>query len=107
MKIKKIPFSLATWVLMAGASLTIGLLVFGGTLAIWPVLPAAVAAFVLSVAYEGEIYLQNIKGSLKKLFKSNQLERQLAKACLLEHFPNVMGHDYCSTLWPRKVTHLE
>ncbi len=72
---------------MAGASLTIGLLSFGGILAVWPVLPAAVAAFVLSVAYEGEIYLQNIKGSLKKLFKSRQLERQLAKACMLEHFP--------------------
>ena len=71
---------------MAGASLTIGLLSFSGILAIWPaVLPLAFGAFVLSVAYEGEIYLKNIKGSLKKLFKSNQIERQLAKSCLLEH----------------------
>ncbi len=78
---------------MAGASLTIGLLSFGGILAIWPILPLAFAGFVLSVAYEGEIYLQNIKGSLKKLFKSNHLERQLAKKCLLDHFPNVIDED--------------
>ena len=70
---------------MAGACLTIGLLSFSGMLAIRPILPLAFGAFVLSVAYEGEIYLKNIKGSLKKLFKSNQLERQLSKACLLEH----------------------
>lgn len=87
MKIKKIPYYLAPWFLMAGASLTIGLLSFGGILAIWPILPLAFAGFVLSVAYEGEIYLQNIKGALKKLFKSNHLERQLAKTCLREHFP--------------------
>ena len=85
MKIKKIPYYLAPWFLMAGASLTMGLLSFSGILAIWPgVLPLAFGGFFLSVAYEGEIYLKNIKGSLKKLFKSNQLERQLAKSYLLE-----------------------
>ena len=96
MKAKKIPYYLAPWFLMAGASLTIGLLSFGGILAIWPAvpvafaalaLPVAFAAFILSVAYEGEIYLQNIRGSLKKLVKSNHLERELAKVCLLDHFP--------------------
>ena len=87
MKIKKIPYYLAPWFLMAGASLTMGLLSFSGILAIWPgVLPLAFGGFFLSVAYEGEIYLKNIKGSLKKLFKSNQLERQLAKSYLLECF---------------------
>lgn len=93
MKVKKIPYYLAPWFLMAGASLTIGLLSFGGILALWPVLPLALAAFVLSVAYEGEIYLQNIKGSLKKLFKSHHLERQLAKKCLLDHFPEVVDEN--------------
>ncbi len=88
MKIKKIPYYFLPWFLMAGASLTIGLLSFGGMLAILPVLPVAFASFVLSVAYEGEIYLQNIKGSIKKLFKANHFERQLAKACLLEYFPD-------------------
>ncbi len=94
MKIKKIPYYLAPWFLMAGASLTIGLLSFGGILAIWPILPLAFAGFVLSVAYEGEIYLQNIRGSLKKLFKSNHLERQLAEKCLLDYFPKELD-EHC------------
>ncbi len=93
MKIKKIPYYIAPWFLMAGASLTIGLLSFGGILAIFPILPLAFAGFVLSVAYEGEIYLQNIRGSLKKLFKAYHLERQLAKKCLLDHFPIELNED--------------
>lgn len=88
MKIKKIPFYIAPWFLMIGACLTIGLLSFGGMLALWPSVTLAVGSFVLSVAYEGEIYLQSTKRALKKLFKSTYLERQLAKECLLNDFPD-------------------
>lgn len=85
MKIKKILSSFAQWLLMAGASLTMGLLSFSGVLAICSSVAIACMGLVMSVVYEGQIYLDNIVGSFKKLFKSNQLERQLAKACLLEH----------------------
>ncbi|HAU1881760.1 TPA: ferrous iron transporter IroT, partial [Legionella pneumophila] len=36
----------------------------------------------------GEIYLQNIKGALNKLFKFNYLKNHFAKEYLLNHFPN-------------------
>jgi len=85
MKLGKIPYYLTPWFLMVGASLTMGLLSFSGILAIWPILSLAIGAFVLTVAYEGQVYLENIMESFKKLFKSNQLERQLAKTCLREH----------------------
>lgn len=88
MKIKKIPFYIAPWFLMIGACLTIGLLSFGGMLALWPSVALAVGSFVLSVVYEGEIYLQSTKRALKKLFKSTYLERQLANECLLNDFPD-------------------
>ena len=55
--------------------------------ALWPILPLAFTAFALSVAYEGEIYLQNITGAWNKLFKFKHLERQLAKRFLLDNFP--------------------
>lgn len=84
MNIKKIPYRAAPWFLMVGACLTIGLLSFGGMLALWPSVTLAVASFVLTVVYEGEIYLQSTKSALKKLFKSTYLERQLAKKCLLQ-----------------------
>lgn len=74
--------------LTVGASLILGFLSFGGMYALWPVLPLAFAGFALSVAYEGEIYLQNIKGALNKLFKFNYLKNYLAKEYLLNHFPN-------------------
>lgn len=38
--------------------------------ALYPILPLAFAAFGLSVAYEGEVYLQNIKGAFKKYLKA-------------------------------------
>lgn len=87
MKIKKIPYYLSIALLACGASLILGLLSFTGMIALYPVLGFAVTAFVLSVAYEGEIYFQNIKGALTKLFKTNYLEQRLAKFYLLEHFP--------------------
>ncbi len=84
---KKIPYYLAILLLTVGASLILGFLSFGGMYALLPVLSVAFAAFGLSVAYEGEIYLQNIKGALKKLFKTNYLENYMAKEYLLENFP--------------------
>lgn len=79
---KKIPYYLLLTFLTSGAGLIIGFLSFSGLYVIAPILPLAFAAFVLSVAYEGEIYLQNIKGSLKKL-KPHYLEHHLAKEYLL------------------------
>jgi len=55
--------------------------------AMLPLLPLAFASFALSVAYEGEIYLQNIKGALNKLFKTKYLQDYLAKEFLLQNFP--------------------
>lgn len=93
--LKKIPYNLALILLTLGASLILGFLSFSGMYALLPVLPFAIAAFGLSVAYEGEIYLQNIKGALKKLFKNNYLENTLAKEYLLTHFPKNTEEEHC------------
>jgi hypothetical protein len=94
LKAKKIPYYLLLLLLTVGASLIIGFLSFGGMFALWPILPLAFGAFALSVAYEGEIYLQNIKGALNKLFfKRNYLEHQLAREYLLTNFPNTELED--------------
>jgi len=74
----------AVFVLTLGASIILGFLSFSGMYVLWPILGLAIGAFVLSVVYEGEVYYQNIKGSLEKLFKPNYLKRQLAKECLRE-----------------------
>ncbi|MDI1351490.1 MAG: hypothetical protein PSV35_01775 [bacterium] len=84
---KKIPYYLALILLTTGASIILGFLSFGGMYALLPFLPLAFAAFGLSVAYEGEIYLQNIKGAMGKLFKSTYLENHLGKEYLLSQFP--------------------
>jgi len=73
--------------LTVGASLILGFLSFSGLYASFPILWLAFAAFGLSVAYEGEIYLQNIKSAFSKLFKNNALINQLAKDYLLHNFP--------------------
>ncbi len=87
MKLKKTSRKFALFLLVAGASLILGLLSFGGMFALWPILPLAFATFALSIVYEMEIYFQNIQGAWNKLFKHNSLKRQLAKDFLLEHFP--------------------
>lgn len=87
MKTKKIPYYLFLGALTTGASLTLGFLSFTGAMALWPVMGVGLSFFVLSVVYEGEIYLQNIKGALNKLFKHNYIRRQIAKEFLLNHFP--------------------
>ncbi|HBI22533.1 MAG TPA: hypothetical protein DDY37_08175 [Legionella sp.] len=90
---KKILHYIAPRFLAAGASLTMGLLSFGGTLALVSSLPLAIAGFVLSTVYEGEIYLQNIKRALKKLFKLNHLERQVARDYLLDQVERDLAPD--------------
>ncbi|KTC73908.1 hypothetical protein Lbir_0964 [Legionella birminghamensis] len=88
MKSKKIPYYLLLLLLTIGASLILGFLSFGGMFALWPILPLAFSAFFLSVAYEYEIYVQNITGALDKLgFKRDFLKRHLAKEFLLNNFP--------------------
>lgn len=87
-KSRKIPYYLLLGILTIGASLIVGFLSFGGLYAIWPILPLAGLAMFLSVAYEGEIYSQNIKGALNKLFlKSNYLQKELANEFLVDIFP--------------------
>ncbi|WED43115.1 hypothetical protein [Legionella cardiaca] len=94
MKAKKIPYYLLLTLLTMGASLILGFLSFGGMFVLWPILPLAFAAFALSVAYEGEIYLQNLKGALNKLFfKRDYLKRHLANEYLLENFPDTTASD--------------
>ncbi|CEK12025.1 hypothetical protein [Legionella hackeliae] len=89
MKAKKIPYYLLLILLTMGASLILGFLSFGGMFVLSPALSLALGSFVLSVAYEGEIYLQNIKGALNKLFfKREYLKHHLANEYLLTHFPN-------------------
>jgi len=84
MKLKNAPRYIALSLLTAGASTILGFLSFGGMYALLPFLPIDFAAFGLSVAYEGEIYLQNVSGALDKLFKYRYHERALAKEYLLE-----------------------
>lgn len=103
MKVKNIPYQLLLLLLTAGASLILGFLSFGGMFALWPILPLAFAAFGLSVAYEGEIYLQNIKGALNKLLKYDYLKDHLAKDFLREYFPPTIArpeffNDYAKAL---------
>ncbi len=106
-RFKKIPRYLALASLTVGASLILGFLSFGGMYALYPALSLAFAAFGLSVAYEGEVYLQNIKGSFKKLFKSNYLENHLAKEYLLEHFPENTDSKECPQFFKDYETQLK
>lgn len=93
MKLKKTSRKFVLFLLVAGASLILGLLSFGGMFALWPILPLAFATFALSIVYEMEIYFQNIQGAWNKLFKHNSLKRQLAKDFLLDHFPDTTTED--------------
>ncbi|MBA2652304.1 MAG: hypothetical protein H0U73_08575 [Tatlockia sp.] len=84
--LKKLPYYFLLALLTMGAVAIIGFLSFSGMYALWPIISLALSSFILSVAYEGEIYFQNIKGSLNKLFKPNYLKYQLARDYLLEQF---------------------
>ncbi|WP_131778175.1 hypothetical protein [Legionella bozemanae] len=105
-RFKKIPRYVALASLTIGASLILGFLSFGGMYALYPILPLAFAAFGLSVAYEGEVYLQNIKGAFKKIFKSNYLENHLAKEYLLENFPQNTDSEECPQFFKDYETQL-
>lgn len=95
MKLKKIPYYLLVLLLTTGPTLVIGFLSFGGMLALWACLPVAIGALVLSMAYEAEIYSQNIKGALNKLFfKRNYLQQEFANRFLLDNFPDIKA-DNC------------
>lgn len=96
MTTKKILYRASVLTLMGGASLILGLLSFGGMFVLWPILPLAIGALGLSIAYEGEIYLQNIKLALNKLFfKPNFFQNKMAKDFLLEHFPKNTDDEDC------------
>jgi hypothetical protein len=97
MNLKKLPYYLLLILLTLGASLIIGLLSFGGFYVIWPSIMLASFAFILSVAYEGEVYFQNIKGALNKLFKPNYIKIELAKTFLKDYFP----HHRPRSEWPQ------
>jgi hypothetical protein len=60
-----------TVLLTLGASILLGLLSFGGMYVLLPLLGVSIAAFVLSVIYEGEIYQKNISNALDKLLNRN------------------------------------
>lgn len=72
-----------------GASLILGFLAFSGMYVLLPLLPLAIVAFVLSFAYEGQIYQENIIAAFNKLFNPNYLKEQLAKECLHELLPKM------------------
>ncbi len=85
MKSKNIPKNFILGTLTAGASLILGFLSFSGMWSLAPILPLAFLSMGLAVSYEGEIYLQNIKGAINKLTNKNQIAEDLAKAYLLEY----------------------
>ena len=104
---KKIPYTVSLILLTVGASLILGFLSFSGMFALIPALSFAFGAFGLSVAYEGEIYLQNIKGALQKLLKANYLENFLAKEYLLTHFPTDTNATDCPQFFKDYETQLK
>lgn len=96
MKLKKIPYYLLLIIMVPAASTIIGLLSFTGFYAIFPIIPLAIAFFGLSVAYEAEMYLQNIKGALNKLFfKPDFTQNHLAKDFILNNFPKNTEDEDC------------
>lgn len=77
------------FILMIGASLTLGFLSFTGIYVIFPIIPLAIAAFFLSVVFEGEIYYQNITSAFKSLLKPDYLKRKIAEECLQEAIADI------------------
>lgn len=71
-----------TILLTLGASLLLGLLSFGGMYVLLPLLSVSIAAFVLSVIYEGEIYQKNITKALDKLIEPYFTEQLLGEEFL-------------------------
>ena len=69
--IKKYSKQALTVFLTLGAIVLLGLLSFSGMYVLLPLLGISIAAFVLSVIYEGEIYHKNISNALDKLLNRN------------------------------------
>lgn len=93
MKSKKILWYTVFLPLSFSSVLVLGLLSFIGVLAL-PGLGATSAIFLgllalgFTVAYEGEVYLQNIKGAFNKLFlKKDYFKNRLGKQYLYKNFP--------------------
>lgn len=89
MTFKKILRYIVTPVLVVGASIILGFLSFSGIYILLPLLPLAIAAFILSVGFEGEVYYQNIKDSIKNLFNPSYTKQQLAREFLKEILPGI------------------
>lgn len=87
MKVKNIPRYISLGFLIVGASCILGFLSFSGMFALWPIIPLALASLTLSVAYEGEIYRQNLSQVWKRLFKPRAFEHELGREFLLDYFP--------------------
>lgn len=83
-KLKALPrHQLIFWLTMF-ASLILGLLSFGGLMALFPILSLGFLAFGLAVVYEGEIYFKNIQNAFKKLFISRFLKKTIAMDLLYD-----------------------
>ncbi len=84
---KPVIIEVSALVLAISASMILGMLSFCGMLALWPLsIGRACISFVLAIAYEGEIYLQNLRGSLEKLATPGveEYERQMTGLYLQE-----------------------
>lgn len=79
--------------LTAGASLTLGLLSFGGLYAIYPSVALGLASFALATVYEGEIYNSNIKEALKKLLTPNYFKQLKANSVLNELLTQLLSQN--------------
>lgn len=94
----------SVYVLMGGACLYLGLLSLGGMYAILPSVPLAILSLVLSVAYEGEIYKQNLSNAMDKITKPQNLNRRVARAYLNQLFnahPEILKHDANAPSYPQ------
>lgn len=94
----------SVYVLMGGACLYLGLLSLGGMYALIPSVPLAILSLVLSVAYEGEIYKQNLSNAMDKLTKPQNLNRRVARAYLNQLFnahPEILKHDAKAPSYPQ------
>lgn len=85
--IKKSSRQLLLLLLTIGASLTLGLLSYAGMFVLWPIMALGIAAFILAVAYESEIFWQNLKGAFKTLFSTLALKKQFLREFLAKYVP--------------------
>jgi hypothetical protein len=71
-----------TVILTSGAIVLLGLLSFAGMYVLLPLLSVSIAAFILSVIYEGEIYQKNISNALDKLLNEHLTAQILGEELL-------------------------